>query len=135
MIRRPPRSTLFPYTTLFRSRTAPGAGEAGGPKGLRIRAWPADPRSVHVARRGGRLPLHGCAGRPPVAHPVFGAPGGRGGRERPPVEARGALPRQVLRREGRGGGGASRAGSPRGGGAAGGGGLGARGLGWGRGVA
>src|SRR5438128_10057807 len=35
--------------------------------------------------------------------------------ERPPVEARGALPRQVLRREGRGGGGAGRAGSPRGG--------------------
>src|SRR6266853_5633127 len=27
MIRRPPRSTLFPYTTLFRSRTA--AGRAG----------------------------------------------------------------------------------------------------------
>src|SRR2546426_3740581 len=26
MIRRPPRSTLFPYTTLFRS---PGAGETG----------------------------------------------------------------------------------------------------------
>src|SRR5206468_10918755 len=26
MIRRPPRSTLFPYTTLFRSRTAPGTG-------------------------------------------------------------------------------------------------------------
>src|SRR3712207_1600427 len=25
MIRRPPRSTLFPYTTLFRSRTQPGA--------------------------------------------------------------------------------------------------------------
>src|SRR2546427_4711394 len=25
MIRRPPRSTLFPYTTLFRSRTDPGA--------------------------------------------------------------------------------------------------------------
>src|SRR2546430_10209818 len=24
MIRRPPRSTLFPYTTLFRSRTYPG---------------------------------------------------------------------------------------------------------------
>src|SRR2546426_3625248 len=24
MIRRPPRSTLFPYTTLFRSRTVPG---------------------------------------------------------------------------------------------------------------
>src|SRR2546425_1977557 len=26
MIRRPPRSTLFPYTTLFRSRAAPGVG-------------------------------------------------------------------------------------------------------------
>src|SRR3712207_8955374 len=25
MIRRPPRSTLFPYTTLFRSRCAPGS--------------------------------------------------------------------------------------------------------------
>src|SRR3712207_8138882 len=30
MIRRPPRSTLFPYTTLFRSRT-PGRGGAGDP--------------------------------------------------------------------------------------------------------
>src|SRR3712207_8758598 len=34
MIRRPPRSTLFPYTTLFRSRGRPGgggeAGEGGG---------------------------------------------------------------------------------------------------------
>src|SRR3712207_7343691 len=28
MIRRPPRSTLFPYTTLFRSRF--GAGKGGG---------------------------------------------------------------------------------------------------------
>src|SRR5687767_15459350 len=27
MIRRPPRSTLFPYTTLFRSRGTPGDGE------------------------------------------------------------------------------------------------------------
>src|SRR2546430_9245065 len=26
MIRRPPRSTLFPYTTLFRSRELPGEG-------------------------------------------------------------------------------------------------------------
>src|SRR5438132_2853864 len=30
MIRRPPRSTLFPYTTLFRSRTTP-AGAAPAP--------------------------------------------------------------------------------------------------------
>src|SRR5258705_10865296 len=27
MIRRPPRSTLFPYTTLFRSRLAAGEGD------------------------------------------------------------------------------------------------------------
>src|SRR3712207_8911734 len=30
MIRRPPRSTLFPYTTLFRSRKCPGVLSAGG---------------------------------------------------------------------------------------------------------
>src|SRR3712207_7257325 len=30
MIRRPPRSTLFPYTTLFRSSVLRGAGEALG---------------------------------------------------------------------------------------------------------
>src|SRR5690242_21450651 len=29
MIRRPPRSTLFPYTTLFRSLLADAAGEQG----------------------------------------------------------------------------------------------------------
>src|SRR2546430_12288132 len=41
MIRRPPRSTLFPYTTLFRSSARPRpAGRArrgGGPRGLRRR--------------------------------------------------------------------------------------------------
>src|SRR5216683_3194707 len=32
MIRRPPRSTLFPYTTLFRSRCPPGNGRrSAGP--------------------------------------------------------------------------------------------------------
>src|SRR2546430_8560071 len=30
MIRRPPRSTLFPYTTLFRSRNAAGLKKAAG---------------------------------------------------------------------------------------------------------
>src|SRR3712207_8832570 len=39
MIRRPPRSTLFPYTTLFRSgrggdRLRPGAGAVAGRHGL-----------------------------------------------------------------------------------------------------
>src|SRR2546426_2597802 len=46
MIRRPPRSTLFPYTTLFRSRATPG------PHRGRDRVGPRDPRL-------GRLPtLH-----------------------------------------------------------------------------
>src|SRR2546430_13281869 len=31
MIRRPPRSTLFPYTTLFRSRRAAAGGLVGQP--------------------------------------------------------------------------------------------------------
>src|SRR5256885_11852180 len=31
MIRRPPRSTLFPYTTLFRSGTANGSGDSVAP--------------------------------------------------------------------------------------------------------
>src|SRR5437899_9602701 len=44
MIRRPPRSTLFPYTTLFRSRLAlplGGAGSAGSASDVteRSRHW------------------------------------------------------------------------------------------------
>src|SRR2546422_8113675 len=46
MIRRPPRSTLFPYTTLFRSRSAPD-----GPGGACRRDLPAhDPVSVRPPR-------------------------------------------------------------------------------------
>src|SRR2546430_6977257 len=39
MIRRPPRSTLFPYTTLFRSRDAEHRNDSerhGGPGGCRV---------------------------------------------------------------------------------------------------
>src|SRR3712207_8639810 len=39
MIRRPPRSTLFPYTTLFRSRGGGGGGALGG---VVVRAGAAD---------------------------------------------------------------------------------------------
>src|SRR5438876_4407104 len=35
MIRRPPRSTLFPYTTLFRSRVPPGTRQRRGLKAER----------------------------------------------------------------------------------------------------
>src|SRR2546425_8386712 len=70
MIRRPPRSTLFPYTTLFRSLIA--LREAAQPEDDRADAVPehdepvavaprrggqvrAERRSVHDARRGGDL--------------------------------------------------------------------------------
>src|SRR3712207_7211359 len=45
MIRRPPRSTLFPYTTLFRSEAAAG-GDRQRP--LRVRTAAGDPE--HRAR-------------------------------------------------------------------------------------
>src|SRR5438093_7144064 len=38
MIRRPPRSTLFPYTTLFRS--APGPGCPAAPRSGIASTWP-----------------------------------------------------------------------------------------------
>src|SRR2546430_15966137 len=38
MIRRPPRSTLFPYTTLFRSLKSEGAGVVGGSGRSRLRS-------------------------------------------------------------------------------------------------
>src|SRR5258705_1890896 len=48
MIRRPPRSTLFPYTTLFRSRLVPAAARRpSGPVGGGGR------RGVRGARAGG----------------------------------------------------------------------------------
>src|SRR3712207_8576856 len=50
MIPRPPRSTLFPYTTLFRSveeeRAAVGELEAADPVGLGVRE-----RALHVAEQ------------------------------------------------------------------------------------
>src|SRR2546427_3106151 len=48
MIRRPPRSTLFPYTTLFRSGGRGGAGDPGGQPG-------GDARPLGRPRRGARL--------------------------------------------------------------------------------
>src|SRR2546430_11962058 len=52
MIRRPPRSTLFPYTTLFRSADRRSAAP------LRLRATPSSPSWVHrPLHRELRLPL------------------------------------------------------------------------------
>src|SRR5690242_21269304 len=47
MIRRPPRSTLFPYTTLFRSRRGLGAG-----------------RDLDLAQRNARRLVHALLGIP-----------------------------------------------------------------------
>src|SRR3712207_8995479 len=56
MIRRPPRSTLFPYTTLFRSR-----------------------HGEQVAERGAKIPIHVAVGARLVAPRV--APYGAGGHD------------------------------------------------------
>src|SRR3712207_8334454 len=59
MIRRPPRSTLFPYTTLFRSRVERGADGhvLGGVLGEEL-----GPRFHDPVREGAARPRHG-AGR------------------------------------------------------------------------
>src|SRR2546422_6361967 len=96
MIRRPPRSTLFPYTTLFRSHARPPRcigiltrrpirrRRLGEPSGL-------DPR--RGTRRGGRGARGGRGGRlfqpPPPRYPLPSLRSRRGpaifGRRRPPV--------------------------------------------------
>src|SRR5256885_7500913 len=58
MIRRPPRSTLFPYTTLFRSAVRSGRYVQSGRIRRRYLGWPtddgvrrtADPRRVGARR-------------------------------------------------------------------------------------
>src|SRR3989442_8848660 len=50
MIRRPPRSTLFPYTTLFRSARAAAWAQKNAPRRFRSR-WSA--YCAGVARRNG----------------------------------------------------------------------------------
>src|SRR3712207_8993828 len=67
MIRRPPRSTLFPYTTLFRSALVPAADHVAGaereaeglapvPRGVELLAGRV--RDAHVVH-GDRLPRDG----------------------------------------------------------------------------
>src|SRR2546430_13685062 len=50
MIRRPPRSTLFPYTTLFRSHRRRRAGLPGGRRD--------DRADLHGAEADGEVPEH-----------------------------------------------------------------------------
>src|SRR5687768_18281665 len=65
MIRRPPRSTLFPYTTLFRSRRPAGRERDG----LVLDRLPADRRAAGGHPEGGGLhraarPQRGPSGAP-----------------------------------------------------------------------
>src|SRR5256885_8974133 len=57
MIRRPPRSTLFPYTTLFRSRQRrPGSRHDRRAAALPERGGPL--QAAHGLRRGGARETH-----------------------------------------------------------------------------
>src|SRR3712207_8243297 len=67
MIRRPPRSTLFPYTTLFRSRRAAGGQRGrhgrGSPQRRAVRdaaARRGAPARVAQRHRAARAPLRGA---------------------------------------------------------------------------
>src|SRR3712207_7362888 len=56
MIRRPPRSTLFPYTTLFRSR-GPGSG-VGKTAGKGIKGQKSRSGVAIGGYEGGQMPLY-----------------------------------------------------------------------------
>src|SRR2546427_1530449 len=56
MIRRPPRSTLFPYTTLFRSRTSSPS-------------WPT--ASVGTRKRSSRTRSRSSIARPPIVAAIW----------------------------------------------------------------
>src|SRR2546430_15384340 len=82
MIRRPPRSTLFPYTTLFRSGLGPGRGAGIRDRlaGARLEQSPDEHRRLVLddeapvgegspAPRGAAGPDHEPLGRPPGESP------------------------------------------------------------------
>src|SRR2546422_6202539 len=56
MIRRPPRSTLFPYTTLFRSR-GPGASRRAAQGDARVALAPWSRSEEHTSELQSRLHL------------------------------------------------------------------------------
>src|SRR3712207_7409291 len=65
MIRRPPRSTLFPYTTLFRSRRAgePSCSSIAVLRSVTFQPGPMRDASASATRSGRRPKLMGAAER------------------------------------------------------------------------
>src|SRR3989449_8180934 len=127
MIRRPPRSTLFPYTTLFRSRLAQDRGGAAG-RGDRLQSVGPVARDAPAGAAGLegacdhrlRDPLHAVA----VLARLLGVP-----RERGLEESRPRIGRRECRVPGRRPGSVRRAGGSRVAGAVAGGGQGGGGGG------
>src|SRR5258708_9618368 len=56
MIRRPPRSTLFPYTTLFRSHRLHGALRTRAAQAVGIQDEPPLDAALHALDAAGRIP-------------------------------------------------------------------------------
>src|SRR3712207_9102876 len=102
MIRRPPRSTLFPYTTLFRSGTVGAVGHRGVGVQVDAHQRPAC-RILRPATRGergrrGGSGGHGGGAPPPAAGgcPPRGGASGRGGGPGAPCGGAAPLPRRPL---------------------------------------
>src|SRR5258707_5883861 len=74
MIRRPPRSTLFPYTTLFRShasRDASFGADGGGPYGARLVAFGQDDALVQAPREVDRKSTRLNSSHANISYAVF----------------------------------------------------------------
>src|SRR5690348_17817803 len=75
MIRRPPRSTLFPYTTLFRSRAAGRArrraGRSGRAHGAILRRHQGANRGRPPDRREDRKSTRLNSSHPSISYAVF----------------------------------------------------------------
>src|SRR6266581_6494206 len=69
MIRRPPRSTLFPYTTLFRSPRRQGALRGRHAEGGRLHQG-VRPRGL-LGRRGDRKSTRLNSSHPSISYAVF----------------------------------------------------------------
>src|SRR3989442_15972830 len=83
MIRRPPRSTLFPYTTLFRSRAAPSVSRPEHCAALSAAPTRKAPPKAARSVRGVNTSSGGCGWAPPIASA--------------PMKTRRAMSRQRLR--------------------------------------